>query len=48
MLLLFITSHDTGYIHVASFPTRFARALRMIELADAPVTLRLPRDEPLP
>jgi hypothetical protein len=42
--LLYLT-HGTGYVQVLTFPSRLERALRMIELADAPVVLRLPAGE---
>ena len=38
---LYITFPASGYLHVETFPTAFDRALHVLTLAAAPVTLRL-------
>ena len=37
---LFIT-YASGYVHVETFPTAFDRALAVLRLVTAPVTLRI-------
>lgn len=37
---LFVT-HRTGYVQVLTFPTAFDRAMHVLELASAPVVLRI-------